>query len=112
MEQWKMIENFADTQFLHYLTSDECLPIKVENYEILDDMTKPLSNYIINSSHNTYLKGNQVFGVSSLEMYARALLAGCRCVELDLWDGENGPIITHSWTLTKNIQLRPNLKTI
>ncbi|KAI3326998.1 PLC-like phosphodiesterase [Xylariaceae sp. AK1471] len=50
------------------------------------DLTKPLSNYFIDSSHNTYLPGNQLTGKATTETYKRALLHGCRCVEIDVWD--------------------------
>ncbi|KAI3379591.1 hypothetical protein SNEBB_001200 [Seison nebaliae] len=46
----------------------------------------PLNDYFISTSHNTYLVGRQVMGKSKVEMYRQALLAGCRCVELDCWD--------------------------
>ena len=56
--------------FAHYLLSQEPGP-----FSPLQDMTQPLSNYFIASSHNTYLTGHQLHGESSTSMYATVSLS-------------------------------------
>ncbi|KAL4882768.1 PLC-like phosphodiesterase [Aspergillus karnatakaensis] len=52
------------------------------------DISAPISDYFISSSHNTYLTGNQLYSDAAAKAYTDALLDGCRCVEIDVWDGE------------------------
>ncbi|XP_066584547.1 1-phosphatidylinositol 4,5-bisphosphate phosphodiesterase-like isoform X2 [Prorops nasuta] len=92
--------------FIRYLMSDENAPVFLDRLDVYMDMDQPLAHYYINSSHNTYLSGRQFGGKSSVEMYRQVLLAGCRCVELDCWDGkgeDEEPIITHGKAMCTDI---------
>ena len=97
---------------IRYLMSDENAPVFLDRLDITMDMDQPLAHYYINSSHNTYLSGRQFGGKSSVEMYRQVLLAGCRCIELDCWDGkaeDDEPIITHGKAMCTDILFRVSI---
>lgn len=95
----------SEAALARYLTSIHNVPVETvpQNCEL----DRPVNEYYISSSHNTYLTGRQVADVSSIEGYISALMRGCRCVEVDCWNGpDNQPIVTHGKTLTTQIQFR------
>ncbi|NWU80665.1 PLCZ1 phosphodiesterase, partial [Onychorhynchus coronatus] len=93
--------------FVRYMSSEECSIFKSQHKTIYQDMTHPLCDYFISSSHNTYLIADQLMGPSHLWGYTSALLKGCRCLEIDCWDGSNNePVVYHGHTLTSKIPFR------
>ncbi|XP_048373547.1 1-phosphatidylinositol 4,5-bisphosphate phosphodiesterase delta-3 isoform X2 [Sphaerodactylus townsendi] len=99
--------------FTMYLLSSAGSILNRAHAGIYQDMSQPLCHYFISSSHNTYLTDNQIGGASSTEAYIRALMKGCRCVELDCWEGSNGePVIYHGHTLTSKILFRDAIESI
>uniref|UniRef100_A0A8C1QAQ5 Phosphoinositide phospholipase C n=1 Tax=Cyprinus carpio TaxID=7962 RepID=A0A8C1QAQ5_CYPCA len=100
----KMLQAMTFDGFLMYLSSSEGSIFNPNMVDLYQDMTQPLCHYFISSSHNTYLLEDQIRGHSSVEGYIRALKRGCRCVEVDCWDGPNGePIVYHGHTFTSKI---------
>ncbi|XP_019120589.2 1-phosphatidylinositol 4,5-bisphosphate phosphodiesterase eta-2a isoform X2 [Larimichthys crocea] len=99
--------------FTNYMRSPAGDIFNPEHYNVIQDMNQSLCNYFIASSHNTYLMGDQLMSQSRVDMYAWVLQAGCRCVEVDCWDGQDGePIVHHGYTLTSKILFKDVIETI
>lgn len=104
---------FSLDGFLRYLMSEDNNIMAATKIDLNDDMDQPLAHYFINSSHNTYLTGHQLTGKSSVEIYRQSLLAGCRCVELDFWNGRTEePVIVHGYTFVPEISAKEVLEAI
>ncbi|KAL7497098.1 hypothetical protein ACHAWT_007458 [Skeletonema menzelii] len=68
-------------------------------------MTEPLNNYWINTSHDTFLyrtkelfHDQKVADKTDLQSYTLALYHGARAIELDVWDGQKGPVVRYGET--------------
>ena len=76
-----------------------------------------LASYYCSSSHNTFMKKEQISltGVKT-EAIEIALKEGCKCIELDTWDRDDGPVVSHQIhdkiTLSNSKPLKPILETI
>ncbi|XP_041831606.1 1-phosphatidylinositol 4,5-bisphosphate phosphodiesterase beta-4-like isoform X1 [Melanotaenia boesemani] len=114
-EELKKKGHMSNDGFCRYLMSDENAPVFLDRLELYQEMDQPLAHYFIASSHNTYLTGRQFGGKSSVEMYRQVLLSGCRCVELDCWDGkgeDQEPIITHGKAMCTDILFKDVIQAI
>uniref|UniRef100_A0A4W6DTD3 1-phosphatidylinositol 4,5-bisphosphate phosphodiesterase n=1 Tax=Lates calcarifer TaxID=8187 RepID=A0A4W6DTD3_LATCA len=114
-DELKKKGHMSSDGFCRYLMSDENAPVFLDRLELYQEMDQPLAHYFISSSHNTYLTGRQFGGKSSVEMYRQVLLSGCRCVELDCWDGkgeDQEPIITHGKAMCTDILFKDVIQAI
>uniref|UniRef100_A0A8C4HFZ0 Phosphoinositide phospholipase C n=1 Tax=Dicentrarchus labrax TaxID=13489 RepID=A0A8C4HFZ0_DICLA len=114
LNDWAQKNQFmTQNGFTMYMLSQENDVVNPDHTRVYQDMSRPLAHYFISSSHNTYLTKDQVTSASSTEPYIRALNQGCRCVELDCWDGDKGePVIYHGHTLTSKVPFKEVIETI
>lgn len=100
------------TTFTSFIVSKDCYVYSNAATQ-KTSLDRPLNEYFINSSHNTYLTGSQYLGTSSIEPYVTALRRGCRSVEIDCWDGDNNtPRVTHGYTGTSSIPFSEVIRAI
>ena len=93
-------------EFNNMLNSRPLTVYKIDKFRAEIDLDKPLTDYFINSTHNTYITGHQLAGASSIKMYSLSLLEGYRLVELDCYNGNGDEIIiTHGYTLVSKLNL-------
>ncbi|XP_028268499.1 1-phosphatidylinositol 4,5-bisphosphate phosphodiesterase delta-3-A [Parambassis ranga] len=114
LNDWAQKNQFmTQNGFTMYMLSMENDVFNPDHARVYQEMSRPLAHYFISSSHNTYLTKDQVTSSSSTEPYIRALNQGCRCVELDCWDGDKGePVIYHGHTLTSKVPFKEVIETI
>lgn len=61
---------------------------------LVQDMTRPLNEYYIATSASTCVNLERS-SVPIPELYKLALYCGCRCLEIEVWDSANGPVVCH-----------------
>ncbi|KAH7205726.1 hypothetical protein BKA60DRAFT_151878 [Fusarium oxysporum] len=82
------LDTFVSAMITHYMDPLKGLPPK--------DLSKPISNYFINTSHQTLHRALQ-FGTSVDPLHfpnliAEALYAGYRSIDIDVWDGDEDSV--------------------
>ena len=93
-------------EFYAMLNSNLLGVYKLDKLRANIDLDRPLTDYFINSTHNTYITGNQLNSYSSVKMYSLSVLEGYRLVELDCYNGNGDDIIiTHGYTLVTKLKL-------
>ncbi|XP_041059034.1 1-phosphatidylinositol 4,5-bisphosphate phosphodiesterase zeta-1-like [Carcharodon carcharias] len=99
--------------FFRYLTSKDCSISNQDHTKVYQCMDFPMINYFIASSQDTCFTSNQLIEQSDINGYISALRKGCRCLELDCWDGpENEPRLYHGFALTSTILVKEVIEVI
>jgi hypothetical protein len=84
----------------NYLLTNKITSIEIIKPHLLD---KPLQEFYISTSHNTYLPCHQNIDISSIEAIKNALHLGARVIELDVYaknniglkDDDYTPVVAH-----------------
>ena len=96
-------DRLTKSRFFNYLFSDANDVLDPQLGRVAyQDMTRPLSEYWINTSPDTYISKTSSHGSPrhrtdpkvDAHLYTAALLRGVRCLEIDLWDGpDEDPVV-------------------
>jgi phosphatidylinositol phospholipase C delta len=92
-------QNVNFGEFCQFLTNPRQNSwFKPAHQKVFMDMTQPLHHYYVAASHNTGVIGEQVNATIDPFVVQVALSSGCRCVELEVGDGREGPQIVRAYT--------------
>lgn len=99
---------FISSSHNTYLTKDQVTSASSTEPYIRYEPHQMAQNILaLNSFGDLWCKINHV------SLADRALNQGCRCVELDCWDGDKGePVIYHGHTLTSKVPFKEVIETI
>lgn len=127
LEAHKAFDDLIARLFLHCSINSLRNPRFLVRYQ---DMSQPISEYLISTTHNTYLSGNQIKSATLPFNYELALREGFKGLEIDVWDGTNSdstsdlfrgdiadrpssniafPKVYHGYTLTDNNVFFPDV---
>ncbi|TPP50535.1 Phosphoinositide phospholipase C [Fasciola gigantica] len=98
--------------FTALLLSQECDVFDSTHLQVCQDMSQPITHYYMAASHKTFLLEDQITGPCSVEGYQRALLSGCRYVEIEVHDGHNGHPVVRRTNSRPGIPVQSVLETI
>lgn len=97
--------NFSLNDCLCYVCNHLSLTDKITSIELIKPhlLDKPLHEFYISTSHNTYLPCHQNIDISSIDAIKNALQLGARVIELDVYaknnigltDDDYTPVVAH-----------------
>eukprot|EP01065_Artemidia_motanka_P029814 TRINITY_DN35883_c0_g1_i1.p1 TRINITY_DN35883_c0_g1~~TRINITY_DN35883_c0_g1_i1.p1 ORF type:complete len:1040 (+),score=255.96 TRINITY_DN35883_c0_g1_i1:76-3195(+) len=110
-------------EFAAFFTDPICNPCLCprRTSEVYQDMERPLHDFYISASRNSWLSGSErLTSDSSPETLRQLLLSGCRFIELDCHDGPPDPLtgstgepeVYLAWTKSGRVKLRDCIRVI